>query len=104
MIDSLTREPRVALSVLVSMGSVGLPGQAIFIATNLPVTQAMGLPIAPLPVLMAPNPEWKPLLKATHYWLNMTLLAAFALHVLAALKHQFIDRDGLISRMLPGRA
>ena len=31
----------------------GLPGQAIFIATNLPVAQAMGLPIAPLPVLMA---------------------------------------------------
>mgnify|MGYP003462749657 CR=1 FL=1 len=25
----------------------------VFIATNLPVTQAMGLPIAPLPVLMA---------------------------------------------------
>ena len=43
----------VALSVLVSMGSVGLPGQAIFLATNLPVTCAMGLPIAPLPVLMA---------------------------------------------------
>ena len=43
----------VALAVLVSMGSVGLPGQAIFLATNLPVTQAMGLPIAPLPVLMA---------------------------------------------------
>jgi Na+/H+-dicarboxylate symporter len=35
------------------MGSVGLPGQAIFLATNLPVTSAMGLPIAPLPVLMA---------------------------------------------------
>ncbi|MCC7096133.1 MAG: dicarboxylate/amino acid:cation symporter [Thermomonas sp.] len=43
----------VALSVLVSMGSVGLPGQAIFLATNLPITSAMGLPIAPLPVLMA---------------------------------------------------
>ena len=43
----------VALSVLVSMGSVGLPGQAIFLATNLPITQAMGLPIAPLAVLMA---------------------------------------------------
>lgn len=43
----------VALGVLVSMGSVGLPGQAIFLATNLPVTSAMGLPIAPLPVLMA---------------------------------------------------
>ncbi len=43
----------VALSVLISMGSVGLPGQAIFLATNLPITAAMGLPIAPLPVLMA---------------------------------------------------
>lgn len=43
----------VALSVLVSMGSVGLPGQAIFLATNLPITQAMGLPIAPLAILMA---------------------------------------------------
>ncbi|MBV2209826.1 MAG: dicarboxylate/amino acid:cation symporter [Thermomonas sp.] len=43
----------VVLSVLVSMGSVGLPGQAIFLATNLPITTAMGLPIAPLPVLMA---------------------------------------------------
>jgi proton glutamate symport protein len=43
----------IGLSVLVSMGSVGLPGQAIFIATNLPVSQAMGLPVAPLAVLMA---------------------------------------------------
>lgn len=43
----------VAVAVLVSMGSVGLPGQAIFLATNVPVSQAMGLPIAPLAVLMA---------------------------------------------------
>jgi cytochrome b561 len=58
-------------------------------------------PVA-LPVLMAPILN-KPLLKATHYWLNMTLLAAVALHVLAALKHQFIDRDGTLKRMLPIR-
>ena len=32
------------------------------------------------------------------------LVALIAMHVGAALKHQFIDRDGLISRMLPGRA
>ena len=43
----------------------------------------------------------KPLLKASHYCPNMTLLAAFALHVLAALKHQFIDRDNIFKRMLP---
>ena len=31
------------LAVVVSMGSVGLPGQVSFMATNMPVTQAMGL-------------------------------------------------------------
>jgi cytochrome b561 len=29
------------------------------------------------------------------------LLALVSLHVLAALKHQLVDRDGLLSRMLP---
>jgi Na+/H+-dicarboxylate symporter len=41
------------LSVLVSMGSVGLPGQVSFMATNLPVTTAMGLPPGPLGLLLA---------------------------------------------------
>jgi len=31
----------------------------------------------------------------------MTLLFLFCLHVLAALKHQFIDRDRTLQRMLP---
>lgn len=43
----------VALSVVISLGSVGLPGQASFMATNLPVVQAAGLPIAPLALLLA---------------------------------------------------
>jgi Na+/H+-dicarboxylate symporter len=42
-----------ALAVIVSCGSVGLPGQVSFMATNLPVTQAMGLPVAPLALLLA---------------------------------------------------
>ncbi|MCB1559803.1 MAG: cation:dicarboxylase symporter family transporter [Xanthomonadales bacterium] len=42
-----------ALAVVVSMGSVGLPGQVSFLATNFPVTQAMGLPIGPLGVMLA---------------------------------------------------
>ena len=42
-----------ALSVLISMGSVGLPGQVSFMATNLPVTTAMGLPPGPLGLLLA---------------------------------------------------
>ena len=42
-----------ALAVVISMGSVGLPGQVSFMATNLPVTQAMGLPVDPLGILLA---------------------------------------------------
>jgi len=41
------------LAVVISIGSVGLPGQASFMATNLPVVQAMGLPIEPLGLLLA---------------------------------------------------
>ncbi len=41
------------LAVVVSLGSVGLPGQVSFMATNLPVTQAMGLPIGPLGIMLA---------------------------------------------------
>ncbi|HZX79313.1 dicarboxylate/amino acid:cation symporter [Lysobacter sp.] len=42
-----------ALAVVISMGSVGLPGQVSFMATNMPVTQALGLPVEPLGVLLA---------------------------------------------------
>lgn len=42
-----------ALAVIVSCGSVGLPGQVSFMATNMPVTQAMGLPVLPLGLLLA---------------------------------------------------
>ena len=42
-----------ALAVVVSMGSVGLPGQVSFMATNMPVTQAMGLPLDPLGLMLA---------------------------------------------------
>lgn len=43
----------VALGIVISMGSVGLPGQVSFMTNNLPVTQAMGLPVEPLGVLLA---------------------------------------------------
>ena len=43
----------VGLAVVISVGSVGLPGQAIFMGTNLPVVQAAGLPVEPLGLLVA---------------------------------------------------
>ena len=42
-----------ALAVVISLGSVGLPGQVSFMATNLPVAQAMGLPVGPLGLMLA---------------------------------------------------
>jgi Na+/H+-dicarboxylate symporter len=43
----------VALAVVISIGSVGLPGSAIFMGTNLPVVQAAGLPVEPMGLLVA---------------------------------------------------
>lgn len=43
----------IVLSVIVSLGSIGLPGQVSFLAHNVPVVQAMGLPVEPLSVLLA---------------------------------------------------
>lgn len=43
----------IVLSVAISVGSAGLPGQAIFMGTNLPVVQSLGLPIEPLGLLLA---------------------------------------------------
>jgi Na+/H+-dicarboxylate symporter len=41
------------LAVVISLGSVGLPGAVTFIATNLPVAQAMGVPLGPLGLMLA---------------------------------------------------
>lgn len=82
----------------VLMFAIPLSGYFYSLSAGVPVTY---LGVLPLPVLIDPNPELKPVLKAVHYWLNMSLLAAFVLHVAAALKHQFIDRDRVLQRMLP---
>lgn len=40
-------------------------------------------------------------LEGVHYWLAMGTLGLLALHVGAALKHHFINRDAVLRRMLP---
>jgi len=78
--------------------TVPISGYFYSLAAGVPVVY---LGVLPLPVLIEPDPALKPILKQVHYALNMSLLAAVALHLLAALKHQFIDRDGMLKRMLP---
>jgi len=48
-----------------------------------------------------PSESLADLLHEAHEVLAGTLLFLVGLHVLAALKHQFVDRDGLLTRMLP---
>ncbi|MEO0671326.1 MAG: cytochrome b [Pseudomonadota bacterium] len=40
-------------------------------------------------------------MKLAHLYAGYLMFALLALHIAAALKHQFIDRDGLLARMTP---
>lgn len=78
--------------------AVPLSGYFYSLASGVPVVY---LGLIELPVLIDANPGLKPVLKGVHYWLNMLLAGSVGVHVAAALKHQFVDRDGVLRRMLP---
>lgn len=70
-------------------------------------SSAKGFPIVwfgvlPLPDLLPVNKELADSIKEMHALAAWGLMGLVALHVGAALKHQFIDRDGLLDRMRPG--
>lgn len=78
--------------------AVPVTGYLYTLSAGVPVVY---LGLVQLPVFMAPDLALKPILKTVHYVLNMTMAGVVAVHVLAALKHHFIDRDGVLRRMLP---
>jgi cytochrome b561 len=57
--------------------------------------------VLPLPDLLAKNKALGEELKLVHLALNCTLAAVVAIHVAAALRHHFVDRDDVLHRMLP---
>ncbi|MDS1141249.1 cytochrome b [Pusillimonas sp. SM2304] len=63
--------------------------------------QVVWFGVLPLPNLVSKDPALGELLQQTHQILNYTLLALVIAHVAAALKHHFIDRDTVLTRMLP---
>ena len=63
--------------------------------------QTVYLGVLPIPDLLPKNKELAEVLKIAHHWINYTLAAVIALHVAAALKHHFHDRDDVLVRMLP---
>jgi cytochrome b561 len=79
---------------------IPLTGWIYSSATGVP-TVYLGL--VQLPDLVGRDKPLAEVLKLVHVSLNYTMLALVILHALAALKHHFIDRDGLLQRMRPGR-
>ena len=71
-------------------------------------SSAKGYPIVwfgvlPLPDLIAPNKELADTIKEVHAVAAFALIGLVGLHVAAVVKHQLIDKDGLLDRMRPGR-
>ena len=81
--------------------TVPLLGWAYSSAAGFPI---VFLGLLPLPDFVPVSPALAEALKPWHGLTAYALTALLVLHVAAALKHQFIDRDGLMARMLPGRA
>ena len=55
----------------------------------------------PLPRLSEPDAVLKELFSDTHVFLTKIMIAILVLHIVAALKHRFIDKDGIFQRMSP---
>ncbi len=71
-------------------------------------SSAVGFPVVlfgvlPLPDFVTPDRALAATLKPLHGQLAWALAVIVVLHIAAALKHHFIDRDGLLQRMLPPR-
>ena len=63
--------------------------------------QVVYLGVVPLPDVVPKDKALAGLLKAIHLALNFTMFMLVSLHAAAALKHHFVDRDAVLSRMLP---
>lgn len=74
-----------------------LSGWAMSSAKNYPVSW---FGVIQLPDFVTPSESLFSTLKETHEALATALLVLAALHVAGALKHQFIDKDGVLRRML----
>lgn len=65
--------------------------------------QVVYLGILPLPTIIGPDTALKGILRVTHVALNYALLFAVGGHLLAVIKHELLDKQPLLRRMLPGR-
>jgi cytochrome b561 len=96
------RSAAAALHVLLYLFILVIPvtGWLYSSAAGVP-TVPFGISALQLPDLLERNKELADSLRFLHMTLNYSLAALVTLHVAAALKHQLVDRDGLLNRMNP---
>jgi cytochrome b561 len=63
--------------------------------------QTVWFGLLPIPDLLDKNKELGDLLAIVHQSLNLLFIAVLLGHIGAALKHHFIDKDDILTRMLP---
>ena len=81
-----------------AMFCMPLSGWAYSNASGYPIVY---LGLIPLPDLVAKNRELADALHEVHETIGWILAVAIGLHVAAALKHHWVERDATLQRMLP---
>ena len=78
-----------------------MSGLVMTAAANFPVSY-FGL--FTIPNVVAPNEALEEVMKHRHHQLFTLLFVLAVIHIVAALKHQFVDRDDVLRKMLPWRS
>ncbi len=101
--DSMTKTMQLAahaghLGLYLLMLAIPLSGWLMSSAKGF---QTVWFGVLPIPDLLDKNKELGDLLQQLHMLLNLAFIAILAGHIGAALKHHFIDKDDILTRMLP---
>jgi cytochrome b561 len=83
------------------MIALPLTGWVIASASNVPFRIFWTIP---LPAITAPDKSVSDLFATVHGWLVTLLALVLVAHIGAALRHHYVKRDTVLSRMLPWRA
>lgn len=84
--------------IYVLMAAIPLTGWLMSSAKGF---QTVYFGVLPIPDLLGKDKELGETLQQVHYALNLVLAAVVAGHAAAALKHHFLDKDGVLRGMLP---
>jgi cytochrome b561 len=90
----------IAHGMYLLMFLVPLTGWLMSSAFGKPVV-LFGMPQLQLPDLIGPNEQVGKFFKEAHEVCNYIFCTLISLHILASLKHHFMEHDGILARMLP---